>query len=79
MEGMKISDIISGLRREYNCSREYVAEHSGVSPRQIFNIESGKTPNPHRSTLQKLSNFFGVHLPRVEDGQKIWIHPEGIE
>lgn len=44
-----------------NLSMNELAEKTGIQQSNISDIESGKTKNPRESTIEKLSEFFGVN------------------
>ena len=74
-----IATILCQLRREYGYKQKEVSEGTGISCSQLSNIEQRITRRPRRETLQKLANFFGVPLPRIEGKHTVWFFPEVSE
>lgn len=54
---------LARVRTERGLTRRELAEQSGVSEPQIFNIEKGKTRNPRQETQAKLSGAIGQDVP----------------
>jgi transcriptional regulator with XRE-family HTH domain len=53
-------DALRTARVEAGLSRKALAEKSGVSPTTVFYMESGRTPDPRLSNLEKLAKALGV-------------------
>ena len=50
-------------RLERKMSIPELAASSGVTPAQLYNIESGRTTNPRQATIQRIEKAFGEALP----------------
>lgn len=57
---MKMGDIIKQLRLERGLTQEELGEIVGVKKAAVQKWESGMTKNLKRSTIKKLSDYFGV-------------------
>lgn len=47
-------------RSSAGLSRKALAEMAGVSPTTVFYLESGRTPDPRPSNLEKMAKALGV-------------------
>jgi predicted RNase H-like HicB family nuclease/DNA-binding Xre family transcriptional regulator len=50
------------LRRSHGLSQRDLAKQSGVSPTTIYELETGRRPEPRPSTLRKLAEALGVEV-----------------
>src|SRR4051794_35049819 len=62
---MAISDRLTMLREQRGWSMGMLAARSRVSRAAISRIESGDTPSPGASTLEKLADALGVDLSEI--------------
>jgi predicted RNase H-like HicB family nuclease/DNA-binding Xre family transcriptional regulator len=53
------------LRRSRGLSQRALAVSSGVSPATIYELETGRRPQPRPSTLRKLADALGVEVAEL--------------
>jgi transcriptional regulator with XRE-family HTH domain len=64
-----LAERIKTLRGHYNLSIKEFAHKCGLSHVAIFQLEKGKTLQPHKSTLMKIAMPFGVQTDWILHGK----------
>ena len=62
---MDIGQRISEIRKQKGITFRYLSEESGISTKNIGNIEKGKT-DPQISTVKRILCVLGYHLEIIE-------------
>lgn len=57
-----IGDIIRKLRISKDLTQEALAENAGISPTTLGNIETGRTRNPDKATIERIADALGVDV-----------------
>jgi len=64
--GIKISDILSRLLFEYRMKATELARQINVPQPTIHRIVSGKSPNPHQSSLEAIAQHFSISVAQLK-------------
>jgi transcriptional regulator with XRE-family HTH domain len=64
-----LAERIKTLRGHYNLSIKEFAHKCGLSHVAIFQLEKGKTRQPHKATLMKMAMPFGVQTDWILHGK----------
>lgn len=59
-EGMTFAALVQRSRHAANLTQEGLAERSGLSPRSIQNLESGRVSRPRRDSVRLLADALGL-------------------
>ncbi len=54
---------LARTRNQKQLSVTELAEKAGLSYPTVYNVESGRSPNPHQATIEKLEKALGVQVP----------------
>lgn len=68
-----IGENLKNARIEAKLSQKQLANLSGISRRQICNIENGKTQNPNLKTLICLSAYLNLDLAELNDAKDLGV------
>ena len=58
-------------RRNRGLSQRALAEQSGVSPATIYELETGRRPDPRPSTLAKIADALGVEVQDLLSDEEV--------
>lgn len=76
---MTLARLLRQLRAGKHVLQSAVCEATGISSQTLSFLENGNLGLPHKSTIQKLANYYGEPLPRNTRAGREWVHPEVSE
>ena len=70
-KGVSLSDILNRLMFEKKIRVTELSRQIGLPQPTLHRIATGKSPNPHRSTLEPIANFFQLNVEQLVGSESI--------